>query len=654
MSTAHAKSLSDPKTFWANEARNLEWSKFPNTILETKPAYKDTPPQCRWFVDGELSASYNMVTRHVLAGWGVRTAIHWDSPVSGEKKSITYGELQEDMELFADVLRTLGVKAGDRVLIYMPMIPEAVVAMLACAHIGAVHVVVFGGFAPTECAKRIESAKPTVIITASCGIEGKKIIPYLPFIREAIEKSTHKPRYTLMHQRPAHHAVTEHSRHELNLSSLILSARRRSGPTTRPPLPRTVQIPGTNKTAEIGISLPATAPHYILHTSGTTGTPKGVTRPLSHLVGINLSCRELLRISTNDVLFCASDIGWVVGHAFIIFCPLLAGATTVLYEGKPIGTPDAGAFWRMIEEYKINSLYCAPSALRGIVRDDPELKLMKKYNIKSLRALFLAGERSEPALVERFQQLLPAVIDNWWSTESGSPMTGLIGNQVARPGSAGKPMPGWNIKVVSDTGRELGPGEQGNVVIGLPLPPTALSGLWGEDERYYTSYWKRFSGSWMDTGDVGILDLDGYLTIVARGDDVINVAAHRLGTAVIEGVVAAVDGIAEAFVVPAKDALKGQVPVAFVVLKTGASSDVKDRVRLAVRTEVGPIAAVKAVIEIPPEAVPRTRSGKVMRRAFRGVLEGVKAGPEVVKKEVWDRVIEAARAEGLLEERAKL
>lgn len=656
---AHALSLSSPVTFWAQDSVNLSWTTPPKTILQKLPTSEGESPQWSWFPDGKLSASYNLVTRHVLDGRGDATAVLWDSPVSGEKRRITYSELQTEMELAAEVLRNLGVKAGERVLIYMPMIPEALIAMLACTHIGAIHVVVFGGFAPTECAKRIESAKPLVVLTASCGIEGKRIIPYLPLIREAIDKSAHKPAYVLLHQRPQLHAVTSHARNEINWRSLLRSAHLRKGSTTPPPYPGTVPVPNSDKVVELGISLPATAAHYILHTSGTTGTPKGVIRPLSHLVGLSYTMRELMQMKKGDVLCCCSDIGWVVGHAYIVYAPLVAGVTSVMYEGKPIGTPGPGTFWRLVEEYSVNVLFCAPSALRAISRDDPQLDGMKTRNLKSLRSLFLAGERSEPALVSRFESLLSIhcapgarVVDNWWSTESGSPMTGLLRGQHCKPGSAGKPLPGWNIRVVSDSGEELPPNTQGNVVIGLPLSPTALAGLWGERQRLWNSYFRRFNGRWMDTGDVGFMDADGYLTIVSRGDDVINVAAHRLGTAVIEGVVAAVDGVVEAFVVPVKDELKGQAPVAFVVLKPGVRGEeeaaIKAKVREAVRKEVGPIAAVKEVIRIPATAVPRTRSGKTQRRFFKGVLEGVKDVPEAVTKSAWETVIQKVEEVGLV------
>lgn len=550
----------------------------------------------------------------------------------------------------------------------VPMIPEALIALLACTHIGAVHVVVFGGFAPTECAKRIDSAKPVVILTASCGIEGKRVIPYLPFIREAIGKAAHKPRYVLLHQRPQLRAMTQQSRNEINMDSVSQSARLRNGPTVRPPFPATVSSPDGNIVVELGVALKATDPHYILHTSGTTGTPKGVTRPMSHLVGLSYTSREMLGLGHGDTIACFSDVGWVVGHSFILYAPLLAGAATVMYEGKPIGTPDAGAFWRIVEEYKVNVLYCAPSALRAITREDTSLRGLKNRDITSLRALFLAGERSEPSLIRRFETVIPRVVDSkfspptailtmdsdwvidWWSTESGSPMTGLIGDAKSRPGSAGKPLPGWDIRVVNDSGEQLPAGEQGNVVLALPLSPTALSGLWGEDERYWASYFQRFEGKWMDTGDIGVMDGDGYLTILARGDDVINVAAHRLGTTMIEGVVAAVDGVAEGYVVPMRDEMKGQVPVAFVVLRPGVAEDggVKEKIREAVRREVGPIAAVREVLVIPANSVPRTRSGKVVRRAFRALLDGVRDGPEGVESTAWRLVVEKAEESGLL------
>jgi propionyl-CoA synthetase len=506
------------------------------------------------------------------------------------------------------------------------MIPEAVVAMLACTHLGAVHVVVFGGFAPAECAKRIDGAKPVVVVTASCGIEGRRRIPYLPLIREAIGIAVHKPRWTVVHQRGQLHAVTEPGRNEVEWSSLVKTA-----------------VP-----VKEGQSLSATAPHYILHTSGTTGTPKGVIRPLSHLVGLSHTTHSLLPLHPGATIFCASDIGWVVGHSYIVYAPLLSGATTILYEGKPT-TPDAASFWRIVEEYAVTHLFCAPSALRAICRDDPTLQGMKKHNLDSLKTLYLAGERSEPALVERFSALLPRVVDNWWSTESGSPMTGVLPGQRVKPGSAGKPLPGWDIRIVDDSGCQLSPGEQGNIVVALPLPPTAMCGLWGEPGRHWSSYFARFEGRFLDTGDVGVMDADGYLTVLARGDDVINVSAHRLGTATIEGAITSVPGVSEAYVVPIRDAVKGEVPVAFVVGEAGA-----DDVKMAVRAQVGAIAGLKAVVRIDGAAVPRTRSGKVIRRAFRGVLEGRREAPEGIERALWERVVERVGEMGLVGEKAKL
>lgn len=517
------------------------------------------------------------------------------------------------------------------------MIPEAVIAMLACTNIGAVHVVVFGGFAPTECAKRVDSAEPVVVLTASCGIEGSRIIPYLPFIRETLRKASYKPRFTVVYQRSQHRAILSET--ELDWNQLTEAAR----------------LENTNRCSKNSILLPATSHHYIIHTSGTTGTPKGVVRPLSHLVGLSYFTRNVFGLQTGDTIFCASDIGWVVGHSFIVYGPLLVGATSILYEGKPVGTPDAGSFWRIIETYSAKVVFCAPSALRAIVAHDPALERIKERNLRSLRKLFLAGEHSEPALISRFADCLPSdvnIIDHWWSTESGCPITGLLPGQHAKPGFVGVPLPGWQVHVVDDLGDEVPPGTMGNIVLGLPLAPTALTTLWKEPDRFCKSYFARFDGRWMDMGDVGMFDTDGYLSVIGRSDDVINVAAHRLGTAVIEGAIVGVATVQEAYVVPMHDELKGQVPVAFVVPGQGfppahqATSAIKD----AVRREVGPIASLKAVVFIPATAVPRTRSGKVMRRALRGALEqGSRVmAPEGVCEHDWKQVLFGIEDAGLL------
>jgi propionyl-CoA synthetase len=504
----------------------------------------------------------------------------------------------------------------------VPMIPEAVIAMLACTHLGAVHVVVFGGFAPKECAKRIDAAKPGVIVTASCGLEGmKRKIPYLPLIREAVGLSTHKPRWTVVRQRTQMPAVLDPRRNEREWKELVETV-----------------VP-----VKEGQSLRATDPHYILHTSGTTGVPKGVVRPLSHLVGLSYTTHSIFDFHPGATLLCASDIGWVVGHSYIVYSPLLAGAATILYEGKPTTTPDASSLWRMVEEYHATALYVAPSALRAILHSDPTLSGMRQHNLASLETLYLAGERSEPTLVERFQKLLPRVVDNWWSTEAGSPMTGLLPGQQVKPGSAGMPLPGWDVRVVDDDGCQLPPGEQGNIVVALPLPPTALSGLWVEKERFWNSYFNRFGGRYLDTGDVGVMDSEGYLTVLARGDDVINVSAHRLGTATIEGAIIAVPGVTDAVVVGMRDRVKGEVPVAFVV-----GDAAEEEVKAAVRREVGAIASLRAVVTVPEEAVPRTRSGKVQRRWFRGVLEGREGVPDGVEAGVWRKVGEKVKEMGLV------
>lgn len=537
-------SLGDPEAFWSKQAEHVYWHKKPSRAFSKTT--KKLPSgvshdHWTWFPDGEISTAYNCVDRHVHAGHGDNTAIIWDSPVTGSKEKITYSQLLDEVEVLAGVLREEGVRKGDVVLVYMPMIPAALIALLAISRLGAIHAVVFGGFAPASLAQRIEASSPRIIMTASCGIEGAKgPMGYKGMIEGALEKSKLKPEKVIVWQREQlrwEPIVKENG--ERNWQRLVKSARDRG-----------VRAEAVPVKSNDGV--------YIIYTSGTTGLPKGVLREAGgHVVGLNLSIKYLFGISgPGDVMFTASDIGWVVGHSYILYAPLLAGAATVLFEGKPVGTPDAGTFWRILREYKVNTLFTAPTALRAIRRDDPDNKFFEKQaqgnGLRNLRALFLAGERSEPSIVKMYQELLTKhcaegamVIDNWWSSESGSPITGLALIPAAgkdrsasqkhkplpiKPGSAGKPMPGFNVRVVNDEGKEVKQGDMGNIVLGIPLAPTGLTTLWKDDERFYKGYLKRFDGRWVDTGDAGMIDEDGYVHVMSRSDDIINVAAHRFST----------------------------------------------------------------------------------------------------------------------------
>ena len=537
-------SLTDPETFWDKHAKELYWHKPYSSVLrrQAKKLKDGTEhPHWSWFPDGEISTTYNCIDRHVKAGNGDKVAMIWDSPVSKSKERYTYSQMLEEVELLAGVLKEEGVKKGDVVLVYMPMIPAAIFGMLAAARLGAIHAVVFGGFAANSLAQRIEASKPKVILTASCGIEGAKgPLDYRPFVEGAIERSSFKPSKTIIWQREIKRwDPVNKSEGQRNWQRLIKSARMRGVRAEAVPVKSTDGL-------------------YIIYTSGTTGLPKGVLREAGgHAVGLNLSIKYLFDVKgPGDVIFTGSDIGWVVGHSYIVYAPLLAGATTVLYEGKPIGTPDAGAFWRMVDEHKITSLFTAPTALRAIRKEDPEDKYFKQYGekgqLRHWRGLFLAGERSEPSIVTHYQELLKQyaapdarVIDHWWSSESGSPMTGLalrpaIGLDhksqethtalAIKPGSAGKPMPGFDVRIVDDEGNEVEQGKMGNIVLAMPLAPTGFTTLFNDEARFYKGYLIRFSGKWLDTGDAGMIDQDGYLHVMSRSDDIINVAAHRFST----------------------------------------------------------------------------------------------------------------------------
>ncbi|KAM0718239.1 hypothetical protein Q7P37_006571 [Cladosporium fusiforme] len=638
-SDVHAASLNDPAKFWAHQAQQLTWSTTPTSSFKksTRKLNDGTSHDSwTWFPDGELSTSYNCIDRHVEAGNGDTTAIIWDSPVSNSKQRISYAELQQEVATLAGVLREEGVEKGDVVLIYMPMIPAALIGILATIRLGAIHAVVFGGFSANSLAQRIEASKPKAILTASCGIEGAKgPLSYRPMVRGGIEQSPHKPARTIIFQRKQSkwHDVRK-EQGEREWQGLVKSAKDR-------------RLTAENVPVKSGDGL------YIIYTSGTTGLPKGVLREASgHAVGLNLSIRYLFGIKgPGDVIFTASDIGWVVGHSYICYAPLLAGATTVLFEGKPVGTPDASTFWRILDEYKVNSLFTAPTALRAIRKEDPENKFFeergRKGGLKALRGLFLAGERSEPSIVKMYDELLAThcapdahVIDNWWSSESGSPMTGLpllpssgfnyndtngTETLLIKPGSAGKPMPGFDIRIVDDDGNPVSQGTMGNIVLGTPLAPTGLTTLWNDPERFYKSYLKRFDGRWLDTGDAGIIDEDGYVHVMSRSDDIINVAAHRLSTGAIEQAVSAHSHVTEVAVVSLPDAMKGHMPFAFIAMSSEPPPNLLKELNERVRESIGPIASLSGFIAAPG-IIPKTRSGKTLRRVLKELLENAVEG----------------------------
>ncbi|CAO2654350.1 Nn.00g110830.m01.CDS01 [Neocucurbitaria sp. VM-36] len=638
----YAASIADPEGFWMRQAENLSWHKEPSKALQMSTKYlkesKVSHNHWSWFADGEISTTYNCVDRHVKNGNGDNVAIYWDSPVTGQKECYTYKQLLQEVETLAGVLREEGVKKGDVVLIYMPMIPAALFGMLAIARLGAIHTVVFGGFSPAALAQRIEASHPVAIMTASCGIEGaKEPMGYKAMIEGAVQKSSFKPFKTIVWQREQLRwdpVLKEHG--QRNWQRLVKSAKNRGLKADAVPV-------------KSGDGL------YIIYTSGTTGLPKGVVRSAGgHAVGLNFSMKYLFGIhGPGDVQFTASDIGWVVGHSYIVYAPLLVGATTVLFEGKPIGTPDASTFWRIIEEYKVTTMFTAPTALRAIRRDDGDNEFFetrgKKGALKTLRALFLAGERSEPSIVQMYQELLSKhcapgamVIDNWWSSESGSPISGIalsasVGFDFStfdrpnplpiKPGSAGKAMPGFDVRIVDDQGREVRRGEMGNIVMGFPLAPTAFTTLWEDEDRFYRGYLKRFDGRWIDTGDAGMIDEDGYISIMSRADDVINVAAHRFSTGAIEQAITSHASIAEAAVVGIPDALKGHLPFAFITLATHGHADpaVADNelfaeVQKLVRDQIGAIASLGGIIQ-GKGIIPKTRSGKTLRRVLRELIE---------------------------------
>ncbi len=595
---AYRRSIEDPDGFWGEAAEAIHWDRKWDRVLDdsNKPFY-------RWFAGGMMNTCYNAVDRHVEAGRGDQAALIYDSPVTGSKKTYSYRELQDQVARFAGGLRSLGVDKGDRVILYMPMVPEAVIGMLACARIGAIHSVVFGGFASRELATRIEDAKPKVICSASCGIEGSKVIPYKPLLDEAIRLSVHKPDRCVILQRPQQAATLLPGLDE-DWSTLTDQA----------------------QPAEC-VSVQATDPLYILYTSGTTGLPKGVVRDNGgHAVAMAWSMKYIYNVQPGEVYWAASDVGWVVGHSYIVYAPLLNGSTTVLYEGKPVGTPDPGAFWRMIEEHSIRVLFTAPTAFRAIKKEDPHAEYLKKYNISSLRALFLAGERCDPDTLHWAQDILGVpVVDHWWQTETGWAIAANCLGLEPMPVKAGSPtvaVPGYDVQVLDEENRQLPPGEIGRIMIKLPMPPACLPTLWQNDRRFEDSYLSVVPGYYL-TGDAGYKDEDGYLYIMSRIDDIINVAGHRLSTGGMEEVLASHPDVAECAVIGAADALKGELPLGLVVLKAGVNRDgaeIKKELVGLVREKIGPVAAFKNVVVV--QRLPKTRSGKILRGTMKKIADG--------------------------------
>ncbi|WP_421084718.1 propionyl-CoA synthetase [Rothia nasimurium] len=605
----YTRSIEHQEEFWLDQAKEITWSTEPTRALDSGAA-----PLYRWFPDGTLNTCYNAVDRHVEAGHGDRTAITYDSAMLGTRQNITYSELKGEVEKIAGALASAGVEKGDRVLIYMPMIPQAAMAMLAVARLGAVHSVVFGGFAPNELASRINDCSPTVVLTASGGVEPKRRIEYIPAVEKAIELSQTKPSTVFVFERDGF---------ENSVADAV--ARAEAGSTGVTWLDWGQSVAAAQPHAPVEVK--ATDPLYILYTSGTTGSPKGVVRDNGgHAVALTWTMKNIYNVGPGEVMWCASDVGWVVGHSYIVYGPLLAGATTVLYEGKPVGTPDAGAFWRVIQESGAKSLFTAPTALRAIRKADPEAELLGNYDISSLQLLFVAGERLDPETYHwATEKLGVPVIDNWWQTETGWAIAANPRGLEAlplKPGSPSVPSPGYNLQVLDPFGEPVGPGEEGNLAIKLPMPPGTLPTLWGNDDRYISSYLDAFPG-YYTTGDSGYIDEDGYVFVMGRTDDVINVSGHRLSTGAMEQVLAAHPAVAECAVIGIADQLKGQRPAGYVVLKAGA--DITEEQLAAelianVRNDIGAVADFKDVKIV--EALPKTRSGKILRKTMRQIADG--------------------------------
>jgi len=589
--------LENPEKFWGDAAKAIDWISPAESIIDTDR------PSGEWFTGGTLNTCYNALDRHADGSEGNKTALIYDSAMTGTVEKYSYQQLRDDVAVLAGALQDCGVGKGDRVLIYMPMVPEAVMGMLACARIGAIHSVVFGGFAARELANRITQAKPKVVLSASCGLEPNRIVEYKPLLDSALTQTQHVPEQVVVLQRPEMLAGLTAGR-DVDWLDFVDSA----------------------SSADC-VEVASTDPLYTLYTSGTTGQPKGIVRDNGgHAVALHWSMQAIYGINKDDVYWAASDIGWVVGHSYIVYAPLLAGATTILYEGKPVGTPDAGAFWRVISDYQVNVLFTAPTAIRAIKREDPMLASANKYDLSTLRGLFLAGERCDPDTLNWAGDVLKIpVIDHWWQTETGWAISGNClgaGLFEVRAGSAGKAMPGWDIRVIDDQCNELPAGEIGTIVCKLPLGPGALPTLWQADERFHDTYLSDYPG-YYTTGDAGYIDQDGYIYVMTRTDDIINVAGHRLSTGALEEVLSMHPEVAECAVTSIKDPLKGQIPLGFLCLKAGKQQDPKkviDECVALVRKHVGPVAAFKQALVV--ERLPKTRSGKILRAVLSKISDG--------------------------------
>ncbi len=593
-----------PDAFWARAAEDIHWFSPPEKIFDG-----DLGAFGRWFAGGQTNTCYNCIDRHVIAGRGAQTAIIYDSPMTGQTARYSYDAVLSEVSALAGVLRNHGVVKGDRVIIYMPMIPEAVFAMLACARIGAVHSVVFGGFAAHELATRIDDSGAKVVIGASCGLEPGRIVPYKPLLDQAIDMAKVKPDYCLVLQRDQYHAPLRYEHGDVDLAQAIEQEK----------------LTGTTVDC-VGVS--STDPLYILYTSGTTGQPKGVVRDTGgHMVALNWTMRNIYGVKPGEVFWAASDIGWVVGHSYIVYGPLLAGNATVIFEGKPVGTPDAGTFWRVVNDHDVKVLFTAPTAFRAIRRDDPDGEHMGRYDLSGLRALFLAGERADPETLKWAEAKLKIpVIDHWWQTETGWAIAANpagLGLLPVKHGSPTKPMPGYALDVLDDAGHPVARGTLGNIVAKLPLPPGCLVSFWNAEERFRSACLEEFPG-YYKTADAGIIDEDGYVFVMARTDDIINCAGHRLSTGGMEEVCAMHPDVAECAVIGIADALKGQIPCGFLVLKKNVHRDhaviAKEVVQL-VRDEIGPVAAFKMVLMV--DRLPKTRSGKILRGTMQKIADGL-------------------------------